>query len=199
LSDQRHLAHASLGESLDFVHDLFDRSRNFGPARIRHHAERAELVTAFLHGDESGNAAPGDGALLGRSKDLELVLDGEFGVDNSLAEPRPCDHLRQAMIVLRADHQVDSAGAANNLLALGLRHAAGNRDYHLAAIARGRLFQFADTTNLGIDLLGSFFADVAGVQDDEIGIFRRRGLGEAFGCQGIRHTMRIVDVHLAAK
>ena len=72
LSDKRHLAHASLGESPDFVHDLFDRPRNFGPARIRHHTERAKLIAAFLHSNESGNAAPGNRASLGRSTQASL-------------------------------------------------------------------------------------------------------------------------------
>ena len=57
LADQRHLAHAGVGQALDLGDDLRDRPRDFGAARIGHDAEGAELVAAFLHGDEGGNAA----------------------------------------------------------------------------------------------------------------------------------------------
>ena len=57
LADQRDLAHAGIGEPLDLGDDLGDRPRDFGAARIGHDAEGAELVAAFLHGDESRDAA----------------------------------------------------------------------------------------------------------------------------------------------
>ena len=105
----------------------------------------------------------------------------------------------QAVVALRADHEVDRRRAADDLLALGLRDAAGDRDHQLAAVARRRLLQHADAAELGIDLLGRLLADVAGVEDDEVGVVRRRGLGKAFGRKRVRHTMGIVDVHLAAE
>src|SRR6201999_1073928 len=51
----------------------------------------------------------------------------------------------------------------------------------------------------GVDLVRCLLADVTSVEDDEVGVFRPGGLGEARGSQRIRHTMRIVDVHLAAE
>ena len=60
-------------------------------------------------------------------------------------------------------------------------------------------FMHADAAELGIDLLGRLLADVAGVEDDEVGVVGRRGLGIALGRERVRHTMRIVDVHLAAE
>src|SRR5262249_13395107 len=41
--------------------------------------------------------------------------------------------------------------------------------------------------------------DVAGIEDDEIGVLELGGLGEALGREHVRHTMGIVDVHLAAE
>ena len=70
---------------------------------------------------------------------------------------------------------------------------------HAAAVARGGLLERAHAAELGIDLLGRLLADVAGVEDDEVGVLGRRGLGIALGRQRVRHTMRIVDVHLAAE
>ena len=139
LPDQRHLAHAGFGQTLDLGDDLLHRPRDFGAARIGHDAKRAELVAAFLHGDEGGNAALGDCLAARRRKRVELVVDGKFGVDDLLARLRAREQAGQAVIVLRADHQIDRAGAPDDLFALGLRHAAGDRDQHVAAFgSRGR-------------------------------------------------------------
>jgi hypothetical protein len=40
---------------------------------------------------------------------------------------------------------------------------------------------------------------VTGVQDHQIGVLGRRGFGKPFGRKCVRHTTRIVDVHLAAE
>ena len=60
LPDQRDLAHAGIREPRDFGNDLRDRSRRLGAARIGHDTERAELVAAFLHGDECRDTARAD-------------------------------------------------------------------------------------------------------------------------------------------
>ena len=106
--------------------------------------------------------------------------------------------VRQPVIALRSDHEIDDGRAADDLLAFGLRDAAGDRDRDAASLARGVVLQHAHAAELGIDLLGRLLADVAGVEDDEVGVVRRRGLDKALGRQHVRHTMRIVDVHLAA-
>ena len=56
----------------------------------------------------------------------------------------------------------------------------------------------ADATELRIDLLGGLFANVAGVEDDEIGFLRNSSFHIRIARQKINHTMRIVDVHLTA-
>ena len=102
------------------------------------------------------------------------------------------------MIALRADHDVDDRRAADDLRALGLRDAAGDRDAHLATVARGFVLGDAQPAEFGIDFFGSLFADVAGVEDDEIRIVGAGGLDKAFRRQRVHHALRIVDVHLAA-
>ena len=139
LPDQRHLAHARLGQALDLGDDFLDRARDFGAARVGHDAKCAELVAAFLHGDEGGNAAPGDRFAARRGERVELVLRRKFGIDDPLAGLHARNQFGQPVIILRADHHVDRAGAADDFLALGLRHAAGDRDQHAAAVALRRL------------------------------------------------------------
>ncbi len=110
---------------------------------------------------------------------------------------RARQQLRQMMIALRTDHDVDGGRAANDLLALGLRDAAGHRDAHLAALARGLVLGYPQPPEFGVDLLGSLLADMAGVEDHQIRILGAGGLDKAFACQRVHHALRIVDVHLA--
>ncbi len=65
LADERDLAHAGVDEPSRLGDDVGDGPRDLGAARIGHDAERAELVAAFLHGDEGGDAAGADRARLG--------------------------------------------------------------------------------------------------------------------------------------
>ena len=66
------------------------------------------------------------------------------------------------------------------------------------ALARGFVFCGAEPAEFGIHLLGSLLADVAGVEDDEIGIVDAGGLDKALASQRVHHALRIVDVHLTA-
>ena len=134
-----------------------------------------------------------------RPQAVELVLDRKLGVDHGDAATDPPQELRQVLIVLRADRQIDRGGAADDLGPFGLRYAAGDRDHDPPAALGGGLLQPVHAAELGIDLVGGLLADVAGVQDDEIGVIGGRGLGVAFACERVRHTMGIVDVHLAAE
>ena len=102
------------------------------------------------------------------------------------------------MIALRSDNKVDGALAAENFFALGLRDAARDCDRHAAAGERGFVFYFAQAAEFGIDLVRRLFADVTGIQHHEIGVLGAIGLDIALRRQRVRHTMRIVDVHLAA-
>ena len=106
--------------------------------------------------------------------------------------------LRQMMIALRTDHDIHGRRAADDLFAFGLRDAAGDRDFHVAALARGVVLHDAQATEFGIDFLGGFLADMAGVEDHQVRILDIGRLDKAFAGQRVHHALRIVDVHLAA-
>ena len=111
LTEQGDLANAGVGQPLGFGDDLRDRARYFRAARIGHDAEGAELVAAFLHGEEGGDAARAISARLRLRQMLELVLDGVVGLDDLLSGAHLLHHIGQAMIGLRADDEVDSRRA----------------------------------------------------------------------------------------
>ena len=107
-------------------------------------------------------------------------------------------HLGQAVIGLRAENKIDERRARQDFLALGLRDAAGDRDHHAAAPALARGFQAADRAEFGKDLFGRLLADMAGIEDDEVGAVRTGGRAIAERRQQLGHSRRVVDVHLAA-
>ncbi len=135
-----------------------------------------------------------------RGEEVELVLDRELGLhDPSFFAALLLgagDELGQAVIALRADHEVDDAGALDDLGAFGLGDAAGHRDHGLAALL---LLLLPQAPELGIDLFGGLLADVAGVEDDEIGVLGRVRLDIALARQRVRHALGVIDVHLATE
>ena len=190
LADQRDFAHAGRRQPLDFGDDLRHRPRNFRAARVGHDAEGAELVAAFLHGDESGDAARADRRRARRGEMIEFVVDRKFGVDG-LAVARGARAAVPAGDDSSAGRTPDRPrAAADDLLALGLRDAAGDRDDDAAAFGGGRFLQAAHAAEFGIDLLGRLLADVAGIEDDEVGVVGGRGLDIALRRQSVRHTTR---------
>ena len=107
---------------------------------------------------------------------------------------RLTDQLGQVVIGLRPDDDVDAGRAARDLGAFGLGDAAGDRDHRLDAA--GAVQHPAD---LGIDLLGRFLADMAGVEHDEVGLVAVGGRGHAFGLEQLGHALAVIDIHLAAE
>ena len=174
-----------------------DRPALLGAAGVGHDAEGAELVAAFLDGQERATPpVAGMPAAAGRT----------CSRPGNRCRPRPRrsraparQQLGQAMIGLRADDDVDERRALDQQLALGLGDAAGDRQQHVARRPLApRVAQPAQPAELGKDLLRGLLADVAGVQDDQIGIVGPRPRPIAVSCQRLRHTIGIVDVHLAA-
>ena len=102
------------------------------------------------------------------------------------------------MIVLRADHQIDGGLAAQDLRALGLGHASSHRDFRVHPARRALLLQQADLAKLGENLLGSMFANVACVENDEVGVLHRQRLLIAFLREHIGHARGVIDIHLTA-
>ena len=175
---------------------LGDGAGELRASRVGHHAEGAELVAALLHGQERAHGLGRRTLRQGR----ELVLLGEAGLDDLAAFGSGAgNEVAEAMVALRPDHEIDEGRAAQHLRALRLSDAAGNRDDRCLPRTRPRVLHLADAAEIGIDLLGSLLADMAGVEEDDVGLLDRRRLGEAVGAQQLRHALGVVDVHLATK
>ena len=122
------------------------------------------------------------------------------GIDGGTARPGCAGHHgRQPVIGLGAHDDIHVGRARCDLVTLGLRNTAGDGEQHLAAALLARLLQRAQPPELGIDFLRCLLADMAGVEDDQIGVLdlRRRAVAERR--QDIRHAGGVVDVHLAAE
>jgi hypothetical protein len=131
LPEQGDLARAGFDQDLRFAQQILERPRNLRAAGIGHDAIRAELVAPFL--DRQEGARPRAAA---RRQRGEFGVRGHVGVGRALAPGNARDHLGQPVIGLRADHEADARRAGHDLLALGLRDAAGDRD-HRRRIAAG--------------------------------------------------------------
>ena len=104
LPNQRHLAHACFSEVAYLVENLFDGARDLRAARVGHHAERAELVAAFLHGDERRHTARARCGLPGCGQEIELVFEGKFGLDDSgFLAVLAREQIWEPVVALRAD------------------------------------------------------------------------------------------------
>ena len=83
--------------------------------------------------------------------------------------------------------------AALRFRTLGLGDAAGQCDQGPRSILA------AKAADIRIGFLGRFLADVAGVEDDEVGILAFRRRGHAVRAQQLGHALAVIDVHLAAE
>ena len=141
LAEQRDLDRARLDELARLGQHRLRGPRILGAARVGHDAEGAELVAAFLDGQERRARAHA----LRRRQVIELALGRKIRVEHARAgqalagapEGRLAlglgQQLRQAMIGLRTDHDIDGGLAPHDLLALGLGDAAGHGDGEIAA------------------------------------------------------------------
>ena len=75
------------------------------------------------------------------------------------------------MVALRAHDEIDDRCAARDLTAFGLRDATCDGDKRLLAFAAALIADITNAAEIGVDLFDGFLADVAGVEDDEIGVF----------------------------
>ena len=194
-----------LPEQLDFLRaggdgvaclrqDVGNRPHPLVPARIRHHAEGAELVAAFDDGDVGLDwiLAPGDPQ--GERHVAERIQVDHRSTPRGGVE-RLLDEHRQAFQILRTDNHVDGLGASQNLRTFLLRDAAGHRDERPVPGLELHLVEFAESRK---ELLLRLLPHAARVDQHHvrIAIIRRRlvaGLVEETG-----HALRVVDVHLTA-
>ncbi len=168
LAEQRDLARAVLDELARLVQNLRRRPRVLGAAGVGDDAERAKFVAPFLDGKKRGRT-------LRRSGLRQMV---EFGLfrkaridDAAAAAQRLRHHFRQPVIGLRTKDEIDKRGSAADLGALRLGDATGDGDQHSAVAEAGAAsLQRPHLAEFRKDLLCRLFADVAGIEDDEVGV-----------------------------
>ena len=130
----------------------------------------------------------------------KLALHRELRLD--LGSPfKPCagDQIAQTMIALRADNEIHHRGASDDFAALGLGDAACHRNERLPALLLALGFEQTDATELGINLLRCLLANVAGVEDDHVGVLDGSRGQIARTAKSLADALRIIDVHLAAE
>ena len=200
LAEQHDLAGAGCDEPPCLGFDVGGGSGILGPAGVGHDAEGAETVAPLLDREERRDSPP----RLRAGQLLRQMVEARVRRHARIHGGAPrlggaSHHARQAVVGLGADDDIDEGRPRCDLFALGLRDAACDGEQHLAPGALARLFQRAQPAELGIDLFGRLLADVAGVEDDQIGVFERRRRAIAERCQDVRHAGGVVDIHLAAE
>ncbi len=106
------------------------------------------------------------------------------------------DHPGQAMNGLGPEHQIHIGGPLADALALLLRHAAPHADEG----SRAGFLDGAPSAELGEHLLLGLLPHRAGVEQEDVGLFRPLGdLHAQSLAQQIHHSGGVVLVHLAAE
>src|SRR5690606_41211867 len=124
LPTPRTLAHPRFRQALRFTHNLAERAGNLRTTRIRHHAEGAELVAAFLNRQKCRHTAMAHHAARRLRQMFELVFDRIVGFDDLLACPGTLHHGRKPVIGPWPDHAIDRRPTPEDFPASGLRAAA---------------------------------------------------------------------------
>ena len=103
------------------------------------------------------------------------------------------------MIALRADDDIDRRLAAQDFRPLGLGDAAGDDQHHPPTRPATLFLELAQLAEFGKDFLRRAFANVAGIEDDEIGVFNPGRLAISRLGREIAHAFGVIDVHLASE
>ena len=196
LPEKSQLAGAGCHKAARLFDDALCRPREFRAARIGNHTEGTELVASFLHRKKGRRSAR---RMLARQL-VKLDFLGKLGVDGAGTGGRigTAHKLRQPVIGLRPDNDIDPWRAAGDFLALCLGNAASNSDGDIASLlVTGMFFHHPETAQLGEDLLRRLLANVAGVEDDHVRPVRLRCRRIAERRQNICHAIGIIDIHLA--
>ena len=201
LAEQRQHAHPLVDQPARLALELVgDRPRAHAPARRRHDAVGAVQVAAAHHREvgvqpagvlltrrgrrrrpppcRSRGAAPRLGAVRARAARAHLV-----------------DEARQVLELARAGHEVDVAGAAEDLFLDALRHAAHDPD-HEPGPALLRALELADPAP---GALLRVVAHRAGVEEQDVGLLHGLGRGIPRAEEAPLDQLGVVLVHLAAE
>ena len=195
LSQQRDFPHPARDQIFRFRENAPHGSANLCATGVGDNTESAELVAAFLNRQKCGwrTARLGPARRAGRQV-FELVFGRELRVQRPFATPCLCLEGGQIVIALRANHQIHHRCARHDLGAFGLRNAASNTDLEIRVV----FLEPFQTAQLGIHLFGGLFADMAGVEQDQVRIFWRVGLRITTWAHGFGHALTVIYVHLTA-
>src|SRR5690554_5555985 len=193
LAQQVHFAHALGSQVGHFGDDIVYRAADFLAAGVGHHAEGAVFAAAFHDGNERRRAV---GTRFGQV--VELLDFREADVDHAYAvtfHAHFADHVRQAVQGLRAEDHVYVRCPVDDGLAFLAGNAAANADDQVGLFG----FETFPAAKLVKHFLLSFFANGAGVQQQDVGVIRVVGHFNRFaGFEQVCHAGRVVLVHLAA-
>ncbi len=190
LAEQRHLAHAGVGKALHLGQDLAGASALLAAADGRHDAVRALGVAA--HGDLHPR--------LERPLAVQRELGGELAVVEAEPPARDADAAGAEPFAQmgdrpRAERDVDRRVQLEDPLPLRLRVAAADGDHAVGILAlpgRG-LAEVRGQLQVGL------LPDRARVEDDDVGVGRRRSLPQSELLEQALDPFAVVGVHLAAE
>src|SRR5690554_6865016 len=193
LPQQVHLAHALGSQVGHFGDDVIHRAADFFAAGVGHHAEGAVFAAAFHDRNERRRAV---GA--GLRQIVEFFDLREADIDHANAITLGAyfgDHVGQAVQGLRAEDHIHVGCPVDDGLAFLARDAAANADDQVGLFG----FETFPAAKLVKHFLLSFFADGAGVQQQDVGVIGVVGDFHRFArFEQVCHTGRVVLVHLAA-
>lgn len=179
LAKQRELFHPLLRHPSRFRQYLFNGSGELCAAGVGHHAKAAELVAALLNRQERRNGFAWQSLGI---QALELIFSRELGFDHGAsALASPSQQLRQPMVGLGPEDEVHRRRPLDDLFTFSLRHASCHGDQRLGTLPCPVLLHPPELAQLGIDLFRRLLANMAGVEDDEVGLFGMARLGMARG------------------
>ena len=197
LSQQSHFTGAGCDQPPRLGKDRVHRTGKFRTACIGHNTKGAKFVTAFLHAQKGGGATR---RMLTRQK-VKFDLFWKIGVNRTLTACRVdfADKFRKPVIGLRPNHNIHPRRPAGDFFTFCLGNTAGNRNRQAAALLVGRpLLQLPQPAQFGKYLFRCLFTNMAGIQNDHIGIIDLIGRRIAKRCQNIGHAVRIINIHLTA-
>src|SRR5690554_319313 len=193
LPQQVHFAHA-LGSQVGHLgNHVVYRAADFFATGVGHYAEGAVFAAAF-HDRNERRRAVGT-----RFRQVVELLDfREADVDHAYAvtfHSNFADHIRQAVQGLGAEDHVYVRCPVEDGLAFLAGNAAANADNHVGLFA----FETFPAAELVEHFFLGFFANGAGVQQQDVGVIRVVGHFNRFaGFEQVCHAGRVVLVHLAA-
>ena len=173
LSEEIDFDAAGFDQPARFPQNRGNRAGIFDAARIGNDAVGAEVVAAFLNGQIGKSALR---PVFGQR--VEFGDGRKFGVDNADAAfaRHPGQNFGQPVVSQRSGCKIDKGCAFGNFAVLCLHDTADDANNGIFSVFRAFLFDKVDAAEVGEDLFGSLFPNMAGVENNQVGRLGRRRL-----------------------